>query len=185
MSYRPSAEAEKRLDEIIKRYPEKRSAAMGALYIAQEEIGFLNDDAIAWVSEKVGIAPVHVRELATFYSMYYQRKVGRYNVQICRTLSCAVRGAKELTACMRKRYGIKEKEVSKDGMWSYEEVECLGSCGSAPMCEINDHYFENLSPEKFEEILDRIEREKPDLKLSTVKDELGAGLRNHPKSEVL
>ena len=94
MSYRPSAEAEKRLDEIIKRYPEKRSAAMGALYIAQEEIGFLNDDAITWVSEKVGIAPVHVRELATFYSMYYQRKVGRYNVQICRTLSCAVRGAK-------------------------------------------------------------------------------------------
>jgi hypothetical protein len=86
---------------------------------------------------------------------------------------------------MRERIGLEPNEVSADGMWSYEEVECLGSCGTAPMCEINDCYFENLTPEKLSQILNRIERELPNLRLSTVEDKLGDGLKDHPRSEVI
>lgn len=185
MSVKLSEKAEKRIEEIKKLYPDARSAVMSALYLAQEELGSISEDAILWASEKVGLAPVHVREVATFYTMYYQKPVGRYHVQVCRTLSCALCGARQITEALQKRFGIKPGEVSKDGMWSYAEVECLGSCGTAPMAEINDTFIENLTPEKINSILDRIAAEKPNLSLSTVTDSLGAGLTGSPKSEVI
>ena len=182
---RMSEQAEKRIEEIKKLYPDAKSAVMPALYLAQEELGSITDQAVEWVSEKVGIAPVHVREVATFYTMYYKKPVGRYHFQVCRTLSCALCGARAITEHLHKRFGLKPGEVSKDGMWSFEEVECLGSCGTAPMCEINDTYFENLTPAKVDEIISRIEKEKPDLRYSTLKDCLGPGLKGCPKSEVI
>ena len=185
MTIKLSDKAEQRIEEIKKRYPDARSAVMPALYIAQEELGHVTDKAIEWVSEKVGIAPVHVREVATFYTMYYKKPVGKYHVQVCRTLSCALCGARKLTEHLKQRLKINPGEITADGMWSYEEVECLGSCGTAPMCEINDCYFENLTVEKFEQLLSRIEKEKPDLRYSTVNDKLGAGLKDYPKSEII
>lgn len=180
-----SKKAHDRIEEVKKRYPHPRSAVMFALYVVQEEHGFINDEAIAWVAEKVGMAPVHVRELVTFYTMYRQKKAGKYHIQVCRTLSCAVCGAKKLTDYLHERLKIKPGEVTADGMWSYDEVECLGSCGTAPMCEINDTYFENLTLQKLEEIMKRIEKEKPDLSFSSLNDELGAGLKGYTKSEVI
>jgi NADH-quinone oxidoreductase subunit E len=180
-----SDKAEARIEEIKSKYPDPKSAVMPALYIAQEELGSITPAAIRWVSDKVGMAPVHVMEVATFYTMYYKKPVGRYHVQVCRTLSCALLGAKKLTEALKKRYGINPNEVSADGMWSYEDVECLGSCGTAPMCEINDVFFENLTVEKLEKILDRIAAEKPDLRYSTLTDTLGEGLKGCPKSEIL
>lgn len=177
--------AEKRIAEIKALYPNPRSAIMSALYIAQEELGIIAEPAIQWVAQKIGVAPVQVMEVATFYTMYYRRPIGRYHVQVCRTLSCALCGAKKITEHLRKRFNLKPGEVSADGMWSYEEVECLGSCGTAPMCEINDVFFENLTPEKLEGILQRIEKEQPDLRLSTLRDTLGEGLAGCPKSEVI
>lgn len=171
-----SQKAEERIEQIKARYPDSRSAVMAALYIAQEELGYVSQDAIAWVSEKTGIAPVHVEEVATFYTMYYKKPVGKYHIQLCRTLSCALRGMRDLTQCVQQRLQLKPNEISADGMWSYEEVECLGSCGTAPMCQINDRFFENLSPESLLALMDRIQKEKPDLKLSSVKDQLGSGL---------
>jgi hypothetical protein len=85
---------------------------------------------------------------------------------------------------VHQRFGLKPGEVTQDGMWSFEEVECLGSCGTAPMCQINDAFFENLTEQRLGEILSRIETEQPDLKLSTVRDSLGAGLAGHPRSEI-
>ncbi|NDC38694.1 MAG: NAD(P)H-dependent oxidoreductase subunit E [Proteobacteria bacterium] len=158
---------------------------MPALYIAQEELGHITEEAIEWVSERVGMAPVHVMEVATFYTMFYKKPVGKYHVQVCRTLSCALRGARKVTEHLHNKFGTAPGEVTPDGMWSYEEVECLGSCGSAPMCEINDHYFENLTVEKLDLILAKIAKEQPDLRLSTLRDDLGAGLIGHPKSEVI
>ena len=181
---RLSDKAEARLAEMIALYPSKQSGIMAALYIAQEELGSVTDQAIAWVAERIGIAPVQVMEVATFYTMYYKKPVGKYHVQICRTLSCALCGSKKLSEAFHKRFGLKPGEVSKDGKWSFEEVECLGSCGTAPMCEINDTYFENLTSEKFEEILNRIEAENPNLRFSTIEDRLGDGLKGYPKSEV-
>ncbi len=171
-----SAQAESKLEEIKARYPDAKSAIMAALYIAQEEFGHITPEAVKWVSEKVGIAPVHVQEVATFYTMYYKKPVGKYHIQLCRTLSCALRGMKELTETVHSRLKILPGEVTPDGLFSYEEVECLGSCGTAPMCQINDRFFENLDAEALNKLLDRITTEKPDLSLSTVKDQLGQGL---------
>ncbi len=179
------AEAEKRIEEIKKQYPDQKSAVMNALYIAQEYFGYISDEAVEWVASRVDMPPVHVREVATFYTMYYKKPVGKYHFQICRTLSCAVCGATKLTKYLHDRFKVSPSEVTEDGMWSYEEVECLGSCGTAPMIQINDIYFENLSVDKLASIIDRIETEKPDLRYSTIKDEIGGGLNGCPKSEVI
>jgi NADH-quinone oxidoreductase E subunit len=180
-----SEAAEKRAAEIIPLYPQSRSAVMPLLYIAQEELGHITQEAVEWVGAKLGIPPVQVWEVATFYTMYYKRPVGKYHFQVCRTLPCALRGAKFVSEYLHKKFGLKPGEVSADGMWSFEEVECLGSCGTAPMCQINDVFFENLSEEKLGEIIARIDKEKPDLRFSTIRDELGAGLAGCPKSEIL
>lgn len=181
---RLSEKAEKRVQEIIGLYPSKRSAIMAALYIAQDELGWISDRAVAWVADRISTPPVQVREVATFYTMYYKQPVGKYHVQVCRTLSCAIRGSQKLSERLKQRFGLNPGEVSTDGQWSFEEVECLGSCGTAPMCEINDTYFENLTAEKLDTILNRIEKEKPDLRYSTIEDRLGDGLAGLPKSEV-
>ena len=159
-----------RLKTIKSLYPDPRSAVMPALYLAQEHYGFITDEAINWVSEQVGLAPVHVREVATFYTMYYKKPVGKYHFQVCRTLTCSVRGAKKITNHLEKKFKIKSGEVSEDGMWSYEEVECLGSCGTAPMCEINDTYFENLTEDKLDEIINKIAKGDSSLKNSSLKN---------------
>ena len=179
---RLSEKAEERIEEIMRLYPDSRSAVMSALYIAQEELGFVSPQAIEWVSQRIGVPPVHVMEVATFYTMYYKKPVGKYHFQVCRTLSCALCGSKKLSEHLRGRFGIKPNEVSKDGMWSFEEVECLGSCGTAPVCEINDVYFEKLTVEKLEEIIARIETEKPNLRFSVVNEKLGEGLKGYSKS---
>lgn len=180
-----SEAAEKRAQEILAEYPQIRSAVMPLLYIAQEELGHITQQAVEWVAARLKMPPVQVWEVATFYTMYYKKPVGKYHVQVCRTLPCALRGARKVSEFVHKRLGIKPGEVTKDGMWSFDEVECLGSCGTAPMCQINDAFFENLSEERLEALLVRIEKEQPDLKLSTVRDSLGAGLAGHPRSEIV
>jgi NADH-quinone oxidoreductase E subunit len=176
--------AEKRAREIIPQYPQSRSAIMPLLYIAQDELGYITQEGVEWVAEKLSIAPVQVWEVATFYTMYYKKPVGKYHFQVCRTLPCALRGAKMVSEYLHQKFQLKPGEVSKDGLWSFEEVECLGSCGTAPMCQINDVFFENLTEAKLDTIIERIEKERPDLRFSTVLDELGAGLAGSPKSEI-
>jgi NADH-quinone oxidoreductase E subunit len=180
-----SPAAQKRADEIIKQYPQKRSSVMPLLYIAQEHTKHITQSAVDWVALQLDMPPVQVWEVATFYTMYYKKPVGQYHIQVCRTLPCALRGARKVSEYFHHKLGVKPGEVTKDGMWSFEEVECLGSCGTAPMCQINDVFFENLTDEKLDQIVARIEKEKPDLRYSTVRDELGAGLAGCPKSEII
>ncbi|MBL7662728.1 NADH-quinone oxidoreductase subunit NuoE [bacterium] len=179
-----SEEYRSRLKEIKAKYPDTRSAVMPALYLAQEALGSVTDEAISWVAKELALPPAHVLEVATFYTMYYKKPVGRYHIQVCRTLSCMVCGARQITAYIKERFKIAAGQITADGMWSYEEVECLGSCGTAPMLQINDVFFENLTTEKFAQLLDRIEREQPDLRYSTLRAELGNGLVGCPKSEI-
>jgi NADH-quinone oxidoreductase E subunit len=185
MAFQISIEARKRLEEIKARYPKLQSAVMAGLYIAQEEHGFLSDEVIDWAAAEFQMTPAHVLEMATFYTMYRRKPQGKYHVQVCRTLACALCGAKKLTERLKERFQIEAGEVTADGMWSYQEVECLGSCGSAPLCEINDSYFENLSEEKLDALLDRIAKEKPDLNFSTVKGKMGKGMRGELRSAVM
>jgi len=185
MNWEPSAKAQKRLEEILELYPQKRSAVMPALYLCQEELGCLDERAVDWVAARLQIPPVQVQELVTFYSMYHARPPGRYHFQVCRTLSCAVCGGRDLSAFLQARFNLKPGEVSADGMWSLEEVECLGSCGTAPVCLINDVLFEKLTPEKLAQLIERIEKEKPDLKFSSILNALGEGLPDRPRSEII
>lgn len=185
MTKKLSEAAEKRASEYKSKYPQVQSAVMPLLYIAQEELGSITQEGIEWVATHLNMPPVKVMEVASFYTMYRKNPVGKYHVQVCRTLSCALCGGKKLLEHLHSRLGIAPGQVTADGVWSYEEVECLGSCGTAPMCEINDHYFENLTAEKLDALMKRIETERPDLSLSTVRDELGSGLSGHTKSEVI
>jgi NADH-quinone oxidoreductase subunit E len=185
MSFDLSPEANKKLEEIIARYPQRQSAAMPAIYLVQEECGYIPDEALSWIASKVGLTPVHIKELVTFYTMYRREPLGKYHIQVCRTLSCAACGAKSLLDYVKARTGCNPRERSSDGVFSYEAVECLGSCGTAPMCQINDRFFENLTPERLGEIMDDIERESPDLSLSTKTERLGDGLPSRTKSEIM
>jgi len=170
-----SEAAEKRVAELKKLYPDPKSVVMPALYIAQEELGFLSDEALLWVSERSGVPVVHVRELATSYTMYYTSAVGRYHFQVCGTLSCALGGAVGLLQHLAKRFGVPPGCATEDGMWSYAQVECLGACGAGPVVQVNDTYFTEMSVEKLDKLIARIEAEKPDLSFSVVKDSLGKG----------
>ncbi len=180
-----SSSAEAKVKELITRYPSKKSAVMPALYIAQEELGWISPDAVEWVAARLDLPTSHVFEVASFYTMYYKRPVGKFHIQICRTISCHILGAPKLVKRLKERFGVTAGEITSDGMWSYEEVECLGSCGTAPMCQINDRFFENLTDERLDEILNQIAEVKPELRFSTIKEELGNGLDSFPRSEVM
>ena len=177
--------AEAKIKDLITKYPAKKSAVMPALYIAQEELGWISPDAVEWVAARLDLPTAHVFEVASFYTMYYKKPVGRFHVQVCRTLSCHILGAQKLVQKLKDRFAVSAGEVTADGMWSFEEVECLGSCGTAPMCQINDRFFENLSPERLDEILDQISEVKPELRFSTIKEKLGEGLSQYSPSEVM
>ncbi len=183
-SPRLSDAAEEKIKDLMSRYPCSKSAIMPALYVAQGEKGWLTDEAFRWVSARLGLSLSHVMAVATFYTMFYKEPVGKYHIQVCRTLSCMLYESKKLAEFVAKHLELSPGEVSSDGMWSYEEVECLGSCGTAPMVEINDTYFENLTPEKFQKLLERIEKEKPELRYSAITEEIGAGLKGCSNSSV-
>ena len=157
---------------------------MPALFLAQEQLGWIDEDAIDWVSSRLDVHPAHVKGAASFYTMYYKNRPGRYHLQVCRTLSCKLGGAGTITEFLKQRLGVGPKEVTADGMWSYEEVECLGSCGTGPVVQINDVYFEKLDLERLEQLLKRIEAEQPDLRYSTLRGDLGEGLPDLPRSQV-
>lgn len=174
-------------DKIIElkgKYPEARSALLPALQIVQEEAGYVNEEGVKWLAKLFDLSPVEVAEVATFYSMLHPKPVGKYHIQICRTLSCSLCGSAKLKDLLEKRFSLAPFEVSADGNWSYEEVECLGACGGAPAMMINDVLFENLTIEKFEQIIRRIEKERPTLRFSTKRGTLGTTLRGFKLSEI-
>ena len=132
----------------LKRYESKQSAVLPALSIGQKENnGFVNAEVIKELSKVMDIPEAQINEVFTFYSMYNKEKVGKYHVQVCRTLSCMLNGAEELTAHLCTELNVKLNEVTTDGRFTISEVECLGSCGTAPMMQIGNKYHENLTPE--------------------------------------
>ncbi|MCC6933326.1 MAG: NAD(P)H-dependent oxidoreductase subunit E [Deltaproteobacteria bacterium] len=177
--------AEDKLAQIVKRYPNKRSALMPALYLGQEAVGYVSAEVISWVATKIGVSSAEVKEVATFYTMYQQKPVGKYHLQVCRTLSCHLAGAKPLVNFLKEKLAVDAHQVTADGLFSYEEVECLGSCGTGPVVQINDVYFERMDSEKLASLLERIKTELPDLRYSTLKDELGVGLADMPRSQLV
>ena len=149
-----SPETLKEFAATVARYPKKEAAMLPVLYLAQREFGHLGPEAIEYVAKLMDQAPARVQGVVSFYTMYNMKPIGRHHIQVCRTLSCALRGAEEVTEYLRKKLGIDCGQTTPDGRFTLSEVECLASCGTAPMMQVNDDYYENLTEEKINQILD-------------------------------
>jgi NADH-quinone oxidoreductase E subunit len=144
----------KEFEATVARYPKKEAAMLPVLYLAQREFGHLSAEAIEYVAKIMDQPPARVRGVVSFYTMYNTQPIGRHHIQVCRTLPCALRGAEKVTAFLTQKLGIQPGQTTEDKRFTLSEVECLASCGTAPMMQINDDYYENLTEEKIEQILD-------------------------------
>ena len=151
-----SPETLKKIEEIASRYPKREAATLPVLYLAQEAFGYIGEEAIECVARVLELPPARVYNVVTFYTMFNRKPIGKYHIQVCRTLSCALLGAGKITDIVKSRLGIGLGENTADGRFTLSEVECLASCGTAPMMQINDDYYENLTEKRVEEILDRL-----------------------------
>lgn len=151
-----SEEKLKKVQEIIGRYPEGRgkSALIPLLHLAQEEnAGWLSVEAMDYVAQLLNIKPIEVYEVATFYSMYNLKPIGKYLFEVCHTGPCMVRGSDEIIKHIKERLNINIGETTEDGMFTLKTVECLGACGYAPMMQMGKYYKEHLTKEKVDEII--------------------------------
>jgi NADH-quinone oxidoreductase subunit E len=149
-------EFEKKVDDLVSKYPEPKAALLPVLWEIQAEHGWIDLDAERWAAERLGVSPAHVHGVVTFYTMFKQQPSGTYHIQVCSTLSCMLRGSEELVSHLENKLGIKPGETTADGRFSMIKVECLGSCGTAPMFQMNDDYHENLTPELVDQLLDSL-----------------------------
>jgi NADH-quinone oxidoreductase E subunit len=151
-----SPENRARLEEIVKRYPadQRRSAVMPALYLVQQQQGYITAYAMRHVAERLGITPADVEDVVSFYTMFYTRPMGRFVLQVCRTLSCALNGAERVTEELTAKLGIKPGETDPTGTFTLVEVECLGACDRAPVVMVNDGWHECLRPEDAAKFVD-------------------------------
>jgi NADH-quinone oxidoreductase E subunit len=151
-----SADVEAEIDSHLAKYPVARSAILPLMFIVQRERGYLDPAGVLYLANRLQLRVTDIWEVATFYSMIHTSPIGKYHIQVCRTLSCKIRGAGQVTEHCSKKLGIKVGETTADGRFTLSEVECLGSCGTAPMLQVNFEYHENLTPEKIDQVLDAL-----------------------------
>jgi NADH-quinone oxidoreductase E subunit len=149
-----SEETRAKHDRLLTRYPDREAAILPTLYLAQREFGHLSDEAILYVADLLGFTPARIYGVATFYTMFNKKPVGKYHLQVCRNLSCSLMGAEHLIEHVARKIGVKPGETTADGRFTLSTVECLGSCGTAPVMQVNDDYYENLTEESIDAILD-------------------------------
>jgi NADH-quinone oxidoreductase subunit E len=155
----------RKFEEIIARYPLKRSAMVPLLLYAQDEVGYVSEEVIAEVARRVDVRPIEVTEVISFYSMLHRQPVGKHHIQVCTNISCMLRGADELFEHCCQKLGIGHKQTTPDGLFSLEEVECLGACCGAPAMQVNYDYHENLTPEKVDALVDELRNKEPRSKM--------------------
>lgn len=156
-----SPERVERIDRIVARYPRKLAAMLPVLWVVTEEKGWISPRAMEWVAAKLDCSAAKVQAVVTFYTMFDDRPVGRYKLQVCRTLSCELMGARRIVDHLRERLGIEPGETTADGMFTLQEVECLASCGTAPMMQCNLKFYEHLTPERIDGLLDELRERAP------------------------
>jgi NADH-quinone oxidoreductase subunit E len=147
--------------EKMKEYPTKRSFLVPMLLYSQDEVGAITDDVVAHLAKKTELTELEVRNVVSYYSMLRTRPAGKYNVQVCTNISCMLRGADELYDHCKKTLGIGHKQTTPDGMFSLEEVECIGACSWAPAVQVNYDFHENLTPEKMDAVLEGYKQKLP------------------------
>jgi NADH-quinone oxidoreductase subunit E len=156
MPFALSPERERKLEQILARYPTKMAATLPLLHLCQEQAGYVSDDVVQYVAGRLELSAAHVKGVVTFYTLYNQHPVGKHQVWVCRTLPCALRGAGALLEHCEKRLGIKSGSTTPDGKVTLRTAECLASCGTAPMMQVDRDYHENLTPEGVDKILSKL-----------------------------
>ena len=153
-----SDEFEARFSEMLTHYPIKRSVLVPTLLYMQDEIGYLSEEAIEEIAHRLDLPVLEVRNVISYYSMLTTKPRGKYNVQVCTNVSCMARGAEKILDHCKERLGIGHKGTTPDGMFSLEEVECIGACSWAPAAQVNYDFHENLTPEKLEEVIEQYKK---------------------------
>ncbi len=149
-----SQENLQKIEELKKRYPTAQAMVLPVLWIAQEQLGHISPETMRYVAKLLNLPFGHVLGVVTFYTMFHDRPVGKHHIEVCTNVSCMLRGAHKIAGHLEKKLGIKMGESSPDGKWTLSEVECMGSCGTAPMIALGEEYHENLTPEKVDTILE-------------------------------
>ena len=149
-----------KFDQVIARYPVKRSAIVPLLMFGQDEIGYVSDELVEEIARRVEVGRIEVIEDIGYYSMLHRRPIGKYNFQVCTNISCLLRGGEEILDHCSKRLGIGHKQTTPDGLFSLEEVECLGACCGAPAMQVNYGYYEDLTAEKIDKLIEQLKRGK-------------------------
>jgi NADH-quinone oxidoreductase subunit E len=153
-----SEEFETRFGEMLGHYPTKRSALVPTLLYAQDEVGYLSDEVIAELARRLDLTELEVQNVISYYSMLTTKPRGKYNVQVCTNIACMLVGGEELLEHCEKKLGIRHKGTTQDGLFSLEEVECIGGCSWAPAVQVNYDFHESLTPEKMDRVLDEYKK---------------------------
>ena len=150
-----SAELDRFFTEKMREYPTQRSFLVPMLLYTQDELGSLTPEAITYCAQKTGLSELEVRNVISYYSMLHTRPMGKYHVQVCTNISCLLRGGEDILEHCKEKLGIGNKQVTADGKFSLEEVECIGGCSWAPAVQVNYDFHENLTPEKMDTVLEK------------------------------
>jgi NADH-quinone oxidoreductase E subunit len=151
-----SDETMQRFDQLVGRYPEKRSALIPMLHEVQAEVGYLSPEAIEWVAGYLGLSPADVMSVASFYDMLHLEPVGKHLIYVCQNLTCSLLGAERLIHHLEDKLGIRMGETTPDGLISLKRMECLASCGTAPAIQIDGIFHERMTPQKLDDLLERL-----------------------------
>jgi NADH-quinone oxidoreductase subunit E len=158
MAYQFSKDSETRFQRLLPQFPNKRSLILPCLFLLQKDQGFVDHVGMEYIASRIGapISLAQVHGVATFYTMYNKKPVGKFHVQICANISCYLAGSDEITEKVCKKLKIDKGQTTEDGKFTVDEVQCLGACGFGPVAQINESYYENLDPEKIDQILDEL-----------------------------
>lgn len=158
MSFALTPEREREFTDILSRYPNKMAATIPVLHLCQEQNGWVSEEVIDFVAQRLEVSTAHVKGVVTFYTIFNQKPVGKHTVWVCQTLSCALRGADAVMHHCEKRLGIHEGETTKDGQVTLKTAECLAACGQAPMMQVDKTFHENLTLADVDRILDELRK---------------------------
>lgn len=149
-----SGENLKKVEDLKKNYPTTRALVLPVLWMVQDQHGHISTDAMKYVAELLNVSYSHIYGVVTFYTMYHSKPIGKHHIEVCTNVSCLLRGSGKIVQHLENKLGIKTGETSSDMNWTLSEVECMGSCGTAPMFAVGDEYYENLTTEKVDKLLD-------------------------------
>ena len=143
-----------KLEELRKRYPTTQALVLPVLWMVQEQEGYISEESMKYVAAILNVPYGHILGVVTFYTMFHSKQVGRHHIEVCTNVSCMLRGCDKIVGHLESRLGISFGGTSQDKKWTMSEAECMGSCGTAPMFAIGEEYYENLTPEKVDKVLD-------------------------------